>query len=70
MIVTEELLSREWKCFLHLARRKREENLSQALCPGWNAPAVESDSEKKTAPFFHLSLVVRISHWHSMETPS
>ena len=26
MIVTEELLSREWKCFLHLARRKREEN--------------------------------------------
>jgi hypothetical protein len=26
MIVTEELLSREWKRFLHLARRKREEN--------------------------------------------
>ena len=26
MIVTEELSSREWKCFLQLARRKREEN--------------------------------------------
>ena len=26
MIVAEELLFREWKCFEHLARRMREEN--------------------------------------------
>ena len=40
MIVTEELLSREWKChgFSHLARRKREETRIFLPSPGGPAP--------------------------------
>ena len=61
MIVAEELLSREWKCFLHGVSGKK----TVSLCSGWNAPAVESGSGKKS--IFQLSTVVRISH--SMEMP-
>ena len=63
MIVAEELLSREWKCFEHLARKLEGNHIS---LPKLERPSSGSKyREENRILVVHLILVVRISH--SME---
>jgi hypothetical protein len=69
MIVAEELLSREWKCFEHLIRHRRREGNHISL-PKLERPSSESRlREENRTLALHLSLVVRISHSMEMVKP-
>ena len=60
MIVAEELLSREWKCFEHLARKPEGNHIS---LPKLERPSGGSKYwEENRILVVHLSLVFRISH--------
>jgi hypothetical protein len=70
MILAEELLSRDWECFELLARRTAREGNRISL-PKLERPSsgVLRQREVYSTSGCPFSLVVQISHGHSMEMP-
>jgi hypothetical protein len=64
MLVAEDLLFREWKCFEHLAPKREENRIFLLNLDG--RPAVEASSGKKSAHFSLLTGTL-VLQTHSLE---